>query len=108
MGWKISLKVATRSDRHSGLPKRPITKYYLHNLQLHNLPLRQSYFPPTPNITFVERVSDTTPKQQQRIQFRDGKSLQSLTTHKVANFPPKTSELVYVYKMARERNKLVY
>ena len=46
MGWKISLKVATRRDRHSGLPKRPITKYYLHNLQLHNLPLRQSYFPP--------------------------------------------------------------
>ena len=44
-GGKFHWKLPPAVTLHSGLPKRPITKYYLHNLLLHNLPLRQSYFP---------------------------------------------------------------
>ena len=77
------MKVATRSDRPSGLPKRPITKYYLHNLQLHNLPLRQSYFPPRNSqrvsLSSLVLYSTLSLNDFARIQFRDGKKSREIT-----------------------------
>ena len=76
-GGKFHWKLPPAVTLHSGLPKRPITKYYLHNLLLHNLPLRQSYFP---LLSFV---------LPSRIQFWDGKKNPSAKANdsKVYLFP---------------------
>ena len=95
MGWKISLKVATRGDTENSsfLPN------HLHNLQLHNLLLRKSYFhlmAPTSSSGIGLRLAATRSSSDVRRWMRK-MQLQSRATHLTSNFQRGKGKFVPIF-----------